>query len=180
MYCPECGNQNREGANFCHFCGKALAEIHIAAPAPKPVTLRLGWHKFMIYFSLFAGALLNFTQGIQFMTGIMYGDMKDEIYAFYSGLEALNVIYGLLLIGIAVFCIYVRFQLAGFKRGAPRLLAILYGCTCLLPIAYLGVYDAVTGIGADYSSVIGTMLGSLAMAGINIVYYNRRRDLFVH
>lgn len=179
MNCPECGSENLNGAKYCRACGKPMGEKARTYRQEMPLQQGLGWHKFMIYVSLFAGAVLNFLNGIKAMTGMQYGELMEPIYMVFPNLKALDIVYGLCLIGISVFCVYTRFQLAKFKLGAPKLIAILYGCTVLLPVAYLGIADAITGINMMNESVIGSVIGSLAMAVINIIYYNKRSYMFI-
>ena len=180
MNCPECGTENLNGAKFCSCCGKPIDVQRPIDSSRKNTAQGLGWHKFMIYFSLFAGAALNLRSGIQAISGLQYGDLAEAVYMVFGGLKALDIVYGLLLMCISGLCIYTRFQLARFKRGAPKLIAILYGCTVIIPIVYLGLFDAITGIKMMDESVVSGIIGSLTMATINIIYYNKRKDLFIN
>ena len=61
MYCKNCGTKLPENAIFCSVCGEPVDN---AAPLPAdPATLPqntypMKWHKFLIYFQLFAAALV--------------------------------------------------------------------------------------------------------------------------
>ena len=177
MVCSYCGTENQDGSKFCSNCGKELKCETIPEDRSEK-SFGLGWHKFMINFSLFAAALLNLCQGAQTIVGANYGDMAEQVYSYYDGLKHVDILYGCALIAMSVFCVYTRFQLAAFKRGAPRLLTILYSCVILLSLLYLALFDSVTGISMMDSSVISNLAGSVTMAVINILYYKKRASLF--
>ena len=91
MLCPKCGNPVEEGDRFCLNCGAPVAE---SAPEPQQVAPatslqpqpKMGWFKFLIYFSLFAAAVLNVVNAIQLLTGSHYGNtIINLIYYFAAG-----------------------------------------------------------------------------------------------
>ena len=91
--------------------------------------------------------------------------------------------YGLLLCALAVYQIYVRFQLAGFKKEAPGKLSMMYIITILLGLAYMLVVSAVTRISVSAlldSSTVGSYIGSIVFLFINKAYYGKRSHLFVN
>ena len=63
----------------------------------------MGWHKFLIYFGLWAGAIINAIFGINYITGITYqsegldSTQIDNLYRNIDGLKAADVIYGSVL-----------------------------------------------------------------------------------
>ena len=178
MICSYCGTDNQANSKYCSNCGKELV-CEIIPEERSKKTFGLGWHKFMIYFSLFAGAILNLSQGVQLIAGVQYGDLAEQVYNYYRGLKSVDVLYGCSLIVVAAFFVYTRFRLAAFKRGAPKLLTILYSCTILLTLLYLALVDSITGISMMDTSVISSIVGSVTMAVINVLYYKRRANLFV-
>ena len=179
MQCHNCGQENADSSFFCANCGSALAPAGPVQSAEMPAAPGMKWHKFLIYFALFMGALANLLGGIQSISGIQYGEDAELIYFLYDGLKALDVIYGVLLIGLAGFILYTRHQLARMKRNAPKLIVALYACTLLMCLAYPCLLTAITGINVFDASAVGNLLGSLVMAVINIVYYRKRSHLFV-
>ena len=95
------------------------------------------WYKFLIYFALFAGALLNVGNAFTVFTGAHYDGSAKYVYAMFGGLQAVDIIYGVVLIGLAVAAIYVRQQLAHFKKSAPKMFLVLYGANAVVGILYL-------------------------------------------
>lgn len=152
-----------------------------AAPA-----LPMRWFKFLIYFALFASALLNLVNGIKSITGAQYGDEKELVYAFFESLKAIDVIMGILCIGLAAFTVYVRFRLAAYKADGPKLLIIMYIAVLAIDILYLiavafAISKSGVGIGDLLSgSVIGTLIGSVVMLIVNKIYFDKRKALFVN
>ena len=146
---------------------------------------KMGWHKFMIYFSLFAGALVNISSGVQYLTGMVYelsGVNKSIVYMTWSNLQPLDIFYGFALISIAAYAIYVRFQLAGFKIGAPKKLMVFYSLNIGILLLYIGFVQAITGLSPvkDNEQLIGNIIGSLCVAVISITYYKKRKSFFVN
>lgn len=146
------------------------------------------WYKFLIYFSLFAGAVLNFISGVMCLNGSQYeggGASAELVWAFYDGLKTADTIFGIACIVSAVLLIYTRFQLAGFKRNGPNMLTITYVYTCVISLIYIiAVSSIVSGYGVDAtdiaSSAISSLIGSVVMIVINFVYFNKRKSLFVN
>lgn len=96
----------------------------------------LKWHNFLIYFSLWASALLNIALGL---TCMAEGDP----------------LYGFVLVCAAVYTIFVRFQLAAFKENARmHLLAaqliVLVADLLLMGIDPSSLASSVAGIGINY------------------------------
>lgn len=138
------------------------------------------WYHFTIYFSLFASALINFVAGIQYMSGVQYDGMADYVYYVYDGLKAVDTLYGIICIGVAVLCIFTRFQLARFKVNGPMLLNIIYAVDAAVPLLYLGIVSSITGMNLISSSTASSVVGSIGIIIINSVYYKKRKHLFVN
>ena len=150
--------------------------------APTPENYELKWHKFLIYFALWASAVMNVVSSIAYFTGSIYGNSARQVYNHFGGMRTLDVIMGLLLLGIAGFSIYVRFQLAGFKTGAPKKLEYLYIANVAIPLLYLLAASSVTGLSfTDLASgTWGSLAGSVVMIFVNRTYYGKREALFVN
>ena len=150
--------------------------------SPDPGSYELKWYKFLIYFALWASAVLNVFSAFAYFTGSMYGDAANRVYSYYGGMKTLDVIMGLILLGLAVFSIYVRFQLAGFKTDAPKKLEYLYIANALVLLLYLLAASSVTGLSFTElaSGSWGSLAGSVAMIFINRTYFSKRETLFVN
>ena len=141
------------------------------------------WHKFLIYFSLWAGAVICALNGLQLLTGTVYGpnNESEAVYVHFPALKSVDMVFGVIMIAIAVFLIYTRFQLARFREGAPNKLTIAY---LLQLAAFLGYGIVISGIvHMSFSDVINSqtsasIVSSIVMIVVNRVYYNKRAHLF--
>ena len=141
------------------------------------------WHKFLIYFSLWAGAVLCVFNGFQLLTGSHYGGQADVVYSYFRGLKLTDMVFGLLYIALAVYMIYVRFQLAGFKQGAPGKLTVVYVVQLVAFLGYALFASSQIGISigeAMDSSSISSLVVSVVMIFVNRVYYGKRAHMFVN
>ena len=155
----------------------------------------MAWYKFLIYFSLFAGAVLNAVSGIMSLTGANYhedgSDYSEVFYKFFPGLQTVDIIFGILCIALAAFGIYVRFRLSGYCANGPKMLSLLYTAVAAMNVVYLiALYIVISGsaIGdrVDFSEIVnvGAIVSnsavSIAMIGINKKYFDNRKELFVN
>ena len=151
---------------------------------PRNQGMPMGWYKFLIYFALFAGAVLNGISGIRQLTGSIYDGGAELVYLFYDGLQLLDIIVGLLIVCLAAGQIYVRFCLAGYKANGPKLIVAMYAGVGIINIIYLVGLSIVLPESAmeslDTSNVIINLAVGLVMAGVNSVYFNKRKHLFVN
>ncbi len=189
MYCPKCGSANENTAQFCPHCGAALSQStqqpnvvpQQNAPEQAPV-LKMGWFKFLIYFSLFAGAILNIYTAISLLTGTAYGDSKDLVYAVFEDLKTLDMIIGLASLALAALGIYTRFRLSGYRSNGPKLLQWTLMLSVLINVGYLvGLNVVVPEIAEELelSSFVSSITTSIVMIFVNNAYFKKRSHLFV-
>lgn len=120
-----------------------------------PKNYKLGWHKFLIYLNLWAVALLSFANGVIYcVIGIPYA------------------LLGVLDLFLGVYAIYVRFQLARFKQGAPKKLTI-FGVILIASnlLAAILLSDPEAG---------GAVVWNVAFIFYSWRYYSSREELFVN
>lgn len=199
-FCNHCGHPiESEAAQFCPRCGAPRKQSPGYAPmapnnppsnppyspyppAPPAPQLGMKWFKFLIYFSLFAGAAVDFVNCVLYLTGGMYsiyGVSPREMYAAFPGLQAVDVVAGILSAGIAGFSIYTRFRLAGFRANAPLCLTILYAAGIAFSLIYTLASHAVTQWNADAASdVIVSVMPTFAVLCVNQGYFKKRQSLF--
>lgn len=131
----------------------------------QPVEHPMKWHKFLIYFSLWASAVINLLQGINMIS--------------YTSYHVLNGVYGVVLIVIAVMCIVTRFALAGYKANGPKLLTTMYVVSAIASLVFSLLVGSINGTSMD-STVISNVASSLVWAFVNRSYYAKRSDLFIN
>ncbi|HHW42039.1 MAG TPA: zinc-ribbon domain-containing protein [Syntrophomonadaceae bacterium] len=100
MYCPECGVQNPDVANYCSRCGCQLRSGAVAASEEKAVNYAGFWRRFVAYvidiIVLSCGRwIIGFIIG--FMIGIFLGGLGVDIGAIKATAEAFDSILGLVL-----------------------------------------------------------------------------------
>lgn len=72
-------------------------------------------------------AITSFGQGISKITGLQYGSDASAVYYYYGmGLKAVDIFFGIVGIGLAVFAIITRQKRAHYKTNAPKMLLIAY------------------------------------------------------
>ncbi len=178
--CPNCGSAINEGQNFCLKCGAAIT--------PPTEQHPMKWYKFLIYFSLFAGAVLNVIAAILYITGAVYpatsggqatAKLVYEVYG--SSLKTVDVLYGIVMLCLAAFCIVTRFKLSGFKKGAPVYLYVVYIADVVLTLIYNIALTAATNIPSIFTvSNISSIIATVIMVILNYIYFKKRQDLFVN
>lgn len=147
--------------------------------------LGMAWYKFLIYFALIAGAVLNIIYGINYMTGGIYfsqtnGQVSaEDVYYYYGdGLRFVDIAFGLFLIAFAIFGIILRNRLAKFKPDAPKLVYIFYAVSAGGSFLYSILVSAITSTTIGASQIISIIV-SIVFLLLNIKYFKKREHLFV-
>ena len=177
---PQPGRYVSENAQPAYGAGQTQPR---AGGDPKYGGLPMKWHKFLVYFGLWAGAVINCISGISTMAGGQYGDSRDRVYAVFTGLSAIDILYGAFLIAMAVLGVITALRLLKLKAGAPKLLYILYGVGVVTSIVYMLLASAVTHLPiGDFfsSSTVSSLVTGIAFFAINVRYYQKRESLFVN
>lgn len=179
--CQKCGAVCADSEAFCHQCGTqlvsngAVPEMYACGPTPG-----MKWYKFIIYFQLFANAVLNVINGFAYLTGFSYGEDADWIYSFMPVLKTADIAMGLLMLGCAAFAIAVRMMLAKYRKNAVKAYLIFLAVVVLIPF----VYSIFVGIAFGEASVLSTILPSvivgLVWIPVNAVYFGKRKHLFTN
>lgn len=179
-FCPECGTPMNgtetpsSGPSYVRSVetsakssfGRGQASVRSQASAysgADPQSHSLGWHKFLIYFNLWAFGVMDILNGLR---RILYYGIPDESIPSIA-LGAAEVLLG-------VYQFYVRFQLASFKKDAPRMLFIGIGVTVPIDLVIMALSGNVANcIGAGISAC-----WNLAVAFCSWRYYSSRGELF--
>ena len=141
------------------------------------------WFKFLIYFALWASAILNIATGVMQLTGNIYemeGVSAAEIYDVFPKLQSIDKIYGLILIGLGVYILITRFALAKYKSFGPLLLYGVYILNLILPIVYAGITAPILGVSITELLDFTSLIVSGVMVFVNFSYFSKRSDLFTN
>lgn len=181
MYCNKCGQPINDNAAYCEHCGQPRQEVEqqpVIIPPP------MKWFKFLIYFSLFAGAVLNFINGVTTILGVQYGEYAEQVYAAFESLQAFDIFCGIYLILLAIFTIYVRFRLSGFRKNGPKLFMFVYIAIIVFSIIQLAGSMAILPRESwgdlNFTSVTTSIITNITYMVINYTYLHKRAHLFVN
>lgn len=191
VICVHCGAPADEGVVYCRNCGKAVAEEPPQAAAPihtaaytKPNTedeleidMPMKWFKFLIYFALFASAVLNVFSGFRYISG----NQNAAYYERIDGLEGLDTFMSWSAIAMGALALIARFRLAGFYKNGPKLLKLMYGMNVLISCIYfLGLKALAThsGYQVNITSLIPSIAAGVFMYAVNSLYFSKREHLF--
>lgn len=145
----------------------------------------LKWYKFLIYFQLFAGAILNFANAFNYFTGNIYGDNAKTVYAVYDELYLLDMFYGCLLLIIGICSFKVRQDLAKFRVKGPTnylfYLGISFGGSFAYKLRFLIILNFSETDEAFMQYVINliiTFIVGVVYIYLNKAYFDNRKFLF--
>lgn len=188
--CSNCGTQNPVSEEIVSTDGQKLTY------APSPEDYPMKWFKFLIYFSLFAGCVLNLLNGIMALSGANYGKDAAAIYNAVPGLQSAETFYGIALIALAVYVLITRFVLAGYHKAGPAMylgyLAATIAVVFIYSVMLSGIDPTIvridTGLWSyveyeysfSWSQTIGNIIANIIMLICNIIYFNKRKELFVY
>ncbi|MBQ8383044.1 MAG: zinc-ribbon domain-containing protein [Clostridia bacterium] len=149
--------------------------------------ISMGWHKFLIYFSLWVGAIGNIIGGIIYMFGAHYITVNpysgkltsyaDAMYYMYEGLQIYDIIYGIFLIATGIMLLIARNALANYKENAPKLILAAYINVLVDDLIYLVFYLNIIDDSTVVTSFI-SIIGTCVIMIINYVYYKKRDFMF--
>lgn len=148
-------------------------------------TPSMKWFKFLIYFALFAGAVINLAYGITYISGDIYeiqtnGQATSEmVYSLFSGLKAVDVFYGVVMILIGGFSIFTRFLLSKYRKKGPLFLYILCGIGAGLSLIYSIAVMSISGVNQVANGVVSVIVSAVFII-FNIKYFGKRKNLFTN
>ncbi len=201
-FCPECG------ANLAPVPSAAPEESVPAAPAapeiptpfdptpydPAPYSADsfasadvvaapqrgMKWFKFIIYFQLWAGMLVNLVTAGKYFTGAYYEGSAEMVYRFFPALQPLDIVMGVVCLALAVYAVVVQRALAKFRAKGPMMYYLMYIVNTAVTVLYLIIGSIIIGQSAFTAEVAGSIIGSIVMLFVNIPYFNNRKHLFVN
>ena len=203
MYCTKCGRELPPNARFCGNCaepvpmtrgGQAIVSNDgsvLTSPAPtlyeyklmqaQSQNLGMKWYKFVIYVQCFLGCILNVSMGLQTMTGLQYGESAAEVYAYYSGLKATDMVCGMAAIMLGIVMLITRFGLKKFKANAVTMYIFCPLIALGINAVYYAAIAVIIGPGVVAESVEGfapTMFGNIILFAVSYFYFGHRKHLF--
>lgn len=160
-----------------------------------PGRQKMNWHIALIYFILWLMAFMSLMNGLINVFGVQFGptgngEMGVALHVYPDmRYPQIFILDGVFALAMCLYTVFVRFQLAGFKRRAPLYLVILFALNIVESLAYMAalttlVPQLVAASKANGNDVVMTTVGSAVLsavvAGLTWVYYQRRRELFTN
>lgn len=157
---------------------KTINNVNLASSSAYAKPMK--WHKFLIYFSLWIGALNSIATGISVYTGSHYGDSAAEIYDYFQGLQKTDASFGVLYIALGLLLLVTRFKLARYRKKAVNWLTWCYLLQPVQNFAYnLAVYRSTGFMSETFSlDLLSSLVVSLIMIIPTRIYYKKREELF--
>lgn len=159
-------------------------------PYKKPETeqekadaLKFTWAKILrILMGLSAlGFVKNLTE---MLSGITYkdaGTTAELAYSYYGKpLKYLDTFYEIVMVVLMVLAIAAIIALNRFKSTAAFFVIAGYAGSVLAGIAVAAGRTVIFGVNNFRAPVIGSMLGSVFMLIINIIYFKKSKNIFVN
>lgn len=191
--CRICGTANEDTNKFCTECGASFElppliyeEEAVSAGYVPPSLERhdsLLWHNLLVVI-WFYGGFLGIVRGFIISTGDiyhLYGLNPFVVYRFYPMLDPINTIYGYVRVALSIYQIYTFHSLSRFCKSSPRSMIIFFIFFILSSFVYQIASNAAAG--TTSSNFVSNLLLTAALIPyliINIIYYRKRRYLFVN
>ena len=190
MKCFKCGADNLDGASACAKCGSSLIKTEH----------KMKWYKLLVFFGLPASAALYFFMSFSRLTGLNYtysyngntvkgAEARDIILGMAPGLKTAEIFNGITYLILGLITITVWILLLKKKKIAPVSFYIFYGLSIVLSIVSLimslGVKpgnNIILSGSADslkFGAIVSAVIGAVMLV-LNIVYFNKRKDVFVN
>lgn len=179
MYCVKCGANIEEGSKVCQMCGQPIYEQQMYQRPMK-------WYKFVIYFQLFAGAVMSFYEGVRYFLGLQYGDLETAalVYQRWGAMKVLDIFMGLYNLAMIAMYLVTRQKLAKFRSNAVTwylsILALQFGTGIFYNILTLIITEGIISAAYILGYIISYSIVIILMIYFNRVYFKKREDLFVN
>lgn len=153
---------------------------------PMPVTgeLPMKWYTFNVMFALWISALLSGLMGIASIAGTQYGAFSELYYTYFGGLQIIDIIFGAASVALAVITVYVRQELAHYKRVAPThfmALPVLNFALSVLDLVVSFIFGSELSAGIGILSIIPLAISggfTILYLYLNKIYFDKRAHLF--
>lgn len=143
--------------------------------------MKMGWYKFLINFALWLGAIANLAMGVAYLTGLIYSGDKELVYSVFTSIKYYDTAYGIGCCLLAVLQIVARFSLAGYKKNGPALLNFCYFFGAAISLVYVLMVDRLLPPEAStFADVFPSIIVSIAILIYNVIYFRKRKELFVY
>ena len=116
-----------------------------------------------------------------YFSGSIYqtqGVSASQVYSVFPSLKGVDGIYGLITCALGVYAVVTRFCLAKFKKCAPLMVYLLYALPAIIGVIYSLAVTAIAQTPIDVS-MVGSVVGASIAVWLNVIYFQKRRFLFI-
>lgn len=155
-------------------------------PQMQQKPLGMKWFKFLIYFQLFVASLVSLLTGVFLFTGKIYtGASAEEVellYMYFPNLKTFNLCMGVVYVVLCILYLVTRFMLSGYRKAGPAMLIAMYVGSLLISVLLVLITLQLVG-GVVYEiniTTITSVITSIVMIVCNIIYFKKRKHLFIN
>lgn len=202
---PACNAPQKSNSKYCEKCGTKRPFDQPVSAQANYYSQSMKWYKFVINVQLIFAAIIDALTGLLYLLGKFYDlyyaylfkstyqtmsdfnsieNISEQIYYHYDGLRSIDIFFGIMLICLAVFNIYVKSQLVKYKRNAPTLFLFNVILINVIGFVYMLLVANYTQppfkVPVTISSVIIQIIGVTVWVVLNKIYFDKRRHLFVN
>ncbi len=142
---------------------------------------KLKYHKFLVFFGLWAIAVISAAYAAIYYSGIMYNwaqtySSAESIYSYYGkGLKILDSAYATLLVVSAALSVIGRYRLKSMTGDGVIAVCSLFALQGAFPLIYsISAYFITKSVTAVTLKGVLTLVFWLALAAVTFIYYKKR------
>lgn len=185
MFCGQCGTMLTSGQRICPACGYVNVgqkRTRMSIPQEKN-KYSMKWFKLLINLLLFLAAYYGIKLGCYVMSGMRYYRWYQRYlnYLFIDGLKLLDTVIGGMCIICSLLAFVARFLLADFRKSGIVMYFVIIAVSIILLIIYTAGICVIFGT-TDFITpgIIMTLVIAVAYLIANIIYFMKRKQLFVN
>lgn len=198
MYCEQCGKQLANNAQFCDGCGSPTSNYYNkigrqqytaqAVPVQQPVVQQpkgpsMKFHGF-VKILLWILAVLDTMDFVD----LLYKGLISSKFAVNDFAKIETLICALVYALVAVLCVFSCFRIANFKKDGPKFLTFAFigqVIICILnEVVYYSTKNFSINVAEELNDIsINNLLLPVACTVfmiLSIVYYKKRKDMFIN
>jgi len=192
MLCYKCNNTIPDNSLVCPMCGAEMSDMakerqSFGTGENKPLYLSMKWYRFLIYFMLFADAIMSISTAASYFSGKIYELGTDgqilftSISEYGTAFRILLIAYAVYLLAFAFLAILTRQRLAKFKKNGPLMLYISYIFNAVFTFAFVVGTCIITGtLSLGLPSAIWSFISQMVYVYLNYVYFKKRKHFFAN
>ncbi len=151
---------------------------------------KMKWHDVLTSWFMILWGIVNIANGVKWISGsvftegsgaygISHSEALEMIYGVVPWLEGFAITLGVFSVLYGIACFVIRPMLKNMKKsGLYWFFGLMAANVVGNIVSVVGQSMALKEMGATGAASFATIIPSLVYAGINIVYYMKRRRLF--